>query len=118
MPPAANTPPPPGAAGMATPQKKAGDEGAARTNIQISMNMLEQALPVFGSESDEGKVILKALTGLANAFGKDKERDLVPAQIMQLLKAEPSLGGGAMQKAMQPQGGGAPGGQPPPMMGG
>lgn len=101
---------PPGAAGMATPQKKSGEEAAAKTNLQIAMNMCEQALPVFGSETKQGKAILKALNILGDVFGNDGEQELVPAQIMQLMKSEPSMGGGMMQKAMQGGPGGAPGG--------
>lgn len=88
---------------MATPQPKAGLQAAARTNIHIAMNMLEQALPIFGSESDEGKAILQTLSKLSNKFGKSDEGDLVPAQIMQLMRAEPSMGGGTPQQQMMRQ---------------
>lgn len=88
---------------MATPQPKTGLQAAARTNIHIAMNMLEQALPVFGSESDEGKAILQTLSKLATKFGKSDDGDLVPAQIMQLMRSEPSLGGGSPQQQIMQQ---------------
>lgn len=91
---------PPTAAGMPTPQRPAGLMAAAGANIQIAMNMLEQALPVFGSESKEGKAVLKVLSMLSKDFGHSTDRELVPSQIMQMVKAEPSLGGGTAAQMM------------------
>jgi hypothetical protein len=91
---------PPTAAGMPTPQRPAGLMAAAGANVQIAMNMLEQALPVFGSESKEGKEVLKVLSMLSKAFGHSGDRELVPSQIMQMVKAEPSLGGGTAAQMM------------------
>src|ERR1700679_3505675 len=91
---------PPAAAGMPTPQKKAGLIAAAGANIHIAMNMLEQALPVFGSETKQGKGILKVLSMLSAEFGQNMDKELVPSQIMQMARQEPSMGGGsAMQQA-------------------
>jgi hypothetical protein len=80
------------------------------------MNMLEQALPVFGSESKEGKSILKILGMLSKEFGKQDASDLVPAEILQMNKSLPQAGGGTeVQRMLQKMqmGGGAPGGAPP-----
>lgn len=94
----------PGAAPMASPQPKEGQKEAARVNVHIAMNMLEQALPVFGSESKEGKAILKHLSGLSKDFGKDDASDLVPAEVMQLFKSLPQMGGGTdVQRMLQQQ---------------
>lgn len=97
---------------MAKPQEKEGLKEAARVNIHISMNMLEQALPIFGSESKEGKSILKILNMLAKDFGQNDASDLVPAEVMQMNKALPQAGGGTevqrMLQKMQQQGGGQP----------
>ena len=90
---------------MVTPQPKKGLEAAARTNVHIAMNMLEQALPHFGSESEEGETILKILTKLASKFGKSDDKELVPAQIMQLMRSEPSMGGMTPQMQAMQQGG-------------
>lgn len=104
--------PKPGGAPMAKPQEKEGLKEAARVNIHISMNMLEQALPIFGSESKEGKSILKILNMLAKDFGQNDASDLVPAEVMQMNKALPQAGGGTevqrMLQKMQQQGGGQP----------
>ena len=96
---------------MAKPQEKEGLKEAARVSIHIAMNMLEQALPVFGSESKEGEQILKILAMLSKGFGKRDASDLVPAEVLQMNKSLPQAGGGTevqrMLQQMQQQGGGA-----------
>lgn len=110
--------PKPGGTPMAKPQEKEGKKEAARVNIHIAMNMLEQALPVFGSESKEGKSVLKILGMLAKDFGKQDASDLVPAEVLQMNKQLPQAGGGTevqrMLMQMQKQGGGAQPQQPQP----
>ncbi len=100
--------PKPAGAPMAKPQQKEGMKEAARVNIHIAMNMLEQALPVFGSESKEGGSILKILGMLGKEFGKSDASDLVPAEVLQMNKALPQAGGGTevqrMLQQMQKQG--------------
>ncbi len=104
---------------MAKPQEKAGIKEAARVNIHIAMNMLEQALPAFGSESKEGKSVLKILSMLSKEFGKNDASDLVPAEVLQMNKSLPQAGGGTevqqMLAKMQQQGG-APAAKPPGAM--
>ena len=104
--------PKPAGTPMAKPQEKEGLKEAARVNVHISMNMLEQALPVFGSESKEGKSILKILNMLSKEFGDQDASDLVPDEILQMNKSLPQAGGGSevqrmLQKQMQ-QGGAQP----------
>lgn len=108
---------------MPMPQDKEGLKEAARINVHIAMNMLEQALPVFGSETKEGKAILKHLSGLGKDFGDSDTSDLHPAELRQLVGAMPQAGGGSevqkmlMQQAQQKGGGGQPQpGQPQPTM--
>lgn len=98
---------------MAKPQQKEGVKEAARVNIHIAMNMLEQALPAFGSESEEGKKVLKILSMLSKEFGKTDASDLTAAEILQMNKSLPQVGGGTdvqrMLQQMNQQGGaGAP----------
>lgn len=130
-------PPPPlpggGTAGpagtpMASPTNQEGSKTIARVKVHVAMNMLEAALGDFGSETDEGKVILKNLTTLANTFGDRDDSDLAPAELMQMFKSMPQVGGGNdMQKKiaemMKGGGAGAPGapggaqgGMQPPQM--
>jgi len=89
---------------MAKPQEKEGLKEAARVNVHIAMNMLEQALPIFGSEEKEGKSILKILNMLSKDFGKSDASDLVPAEILQMNKSLPQAGGGTeVQRMLQKQ---------------
>ena len=109
----------PGGAPMSTPQDKRGLKAAAQTNVHIAVNMLEEALPAFGSESQEGAKILAALKTLGGLIGKRDTSDLVPAEIMQMVRRLPQMGGGTdvqkqiMKQMQQPQG--APQQPQPPM---
>lgn len=127
MPPGGPGAPPPGAGGpgmggptptpMSTPQPMEGMQKAARVNVQMAVKMLQRELPHFELDSDQGKALLSALKTLSSGFGKteDKDQELIPAEIMQLLsQVGPGAGGGA-----KPPGPGAPppgaGAPPPPM---
>lgn len=99
----------PAAAPMNTPQKKDGEREKGRVHVHVAINMLEAALPPFGAESKEGKVILAVLAKLANTFGDSNASDLVPAELMSAVKNAPQMGGGPeMQRklAAMMQGGG------------
>lgn len=94
---------------MSTPQEKKGLKAAAATNVHIAVNMLEEALPAFGSESPEGQKILKALNTLGSMVGKRDTSDLVPAEVLQMVRQLPQMGGGTqvqqqILKQMQGQG--------------
>lgn len=99
----------PAAAPMSTPQKKKGLQAAAATNCHIAVNMLEEALPAFGSESPEGQKILKALQQLSSLVEKRDTSDLVPAEILQMVRRMPQMGGGTqvqqqiLKQMQQPQ---------------
>ena len=100
---------PPAAAPMSTPQEKKGLKAAAATNIHIAVNMLEEALPAFGSESQEGGKILAALKSLSSMVAKRDTSDLVPAEVLQMVRQLPQMGGGTqvqqqILKQMQGQG--------------
>lgn len=105
----------PVSAPMSTPEPKQGEKQNAMINVSLAMDLLEQTLPALGSETDEGKTILIALTGLSKKFGKSEGRskELAPAELMQMMHNLPQMGGMSPEmKAMQ---GGAPGGAPPGM---
>lgn len=99
----------PAAAPMSTPQQKKGLQAAAATNCHIAVNMLEEALPAFGSESPEGQKILKALQSLSSLVSKRDSSDLVPAEILQMVRRLPQMGGGTnvqqqiLKQMQQPQ---------------
>ena len=115
----------PVSAPMSTPQDAKGDKGGAMAQVQMAVDLLEQTLPAFGSDTDEGRVILDSLSKLSKQFGdkKDKARGLIPSEIMNLVASLPKGSGGGMPPgAGAPPGGmppgAAPGAQPPqpPMM--
>ena len=107
---------PPMAAPMLTPEDAKGDQAGAKVNIQIAMDLMQQALPAFGSESVEGKKILDVLTSLARVFGETegKTRELIPAEILQMVQSLPQTGGAsaAMKSMLQAP---IPGTQEPPL---
>lgn len=74
----------------------------------MAVKMLERCLPAFGSQSEEGKSVLKAISALAKAFGKqeDETQELMPAEMKTLLAGLSGPG------AAGPPGG-APAGPPP-----
>jgi hypothetical protein len=89
---------------MSGPQEKKGLKAAAHTNVHIAVNMLEEALPAFGSESPEGAKILAALKTLSQLIGKRDTSDLVPAEVLQMASRLPQMGGGTdVQRMIQQQ---------------
>ena len=113
--------PGPGATPMAAPQKKEGKDQRAMMQVHIAMNMLEQALVTFGTESDEGAAVLKVLTTLGKKFGDSSTDDLHAAELQEMVASNPSSGGGSemqqkilgmMQGRAPAQLPGRPGGMP------
>jgi hypothetical protein len=86
----------PGGGPMSTPGPKEGEIQKARVNISMVFQLLEQSLPAFGSQSEEGKSVLQALSTLTKRFGKDRQKadQLIPAELMQLVQSVPGMGGG------------------------
>lgn len=111
---------PPVSSPMSTPQSNEGEKQGAMAQIQMATKILEQTLAAFGSETEEGQAVLDALRGLGKKFGSsgEKGRDLIPAEIMNMVSGMPQ----SAQAQMQPPGAGAPPPgaappqQPPPMM--
>jgi hypothetical protein len=108
---------------MSTPEPKMGSKEAALINISMAMDLLEQSLPAFGSESSEGQKALNAIRQLSGLIGprKSKTNELQQSEILQMLQTLPQAGGAtpegkAMAQApipgMPPSGGMPP---PPPM---
>jgi hypothetical protein len=120
-------PPPGGAPGtgpagapMSGPQPAEGDRQNAMITISLAMDLLEQALPPLGSESDDGQTVLDALNKLGKKFGtaRSKSQDLIPAELAQLMAAHPQMGGMSPEaKSMGQQPAiPMPGGMPPGAM--
>jgi hypothetical protein len=94
---AAKTNSPPSAGPMTTPQPKEGLEQAATIKIAMVFQMLEQALPAFGSPTPKGKAIVSAIRTLTTAFGADrgKAEQLIPAELAELTSSVSGAGGGS-----------------------
>lgn len=105
---------------MSTPQPQDGAKQGGMVQIAMAIEMMQQALPQVGSHTEEGKSILKALTQLSKHFGKPKQRELIPAEVAQMVGAMPQVGGGGPDLQAMMQGQGSPQqmqpGGPPGMM--
>lgn len=116
-PPVAGSPaePSPSAAGMMNPTQPKGAQEKAKVDVLLAIHQLEVALAPWGSGSKEGKAILKSITALAKAFGKDEEttQELQPAAEKQMIAN--LAGPGAPPKPQGPPPGGPPPGAPPQM---
>jgi len=86
---------PPMASPMSTPEPKMGSKEAALINISMAMDLLEQSLPAFGSESAEGQKALNAIRQLSGLIGprKGKTNELQQSEILQMLQTLPQAGG-------------------------
>jgi hypothetical protein len=108
---------PPMASPMSTPEPKMGNREAAMINLSMAQDLIEQALPAIGSDSDDGRAALAAISAINKVIGakKAKTNELQPAEILQMLQNLPQAGGASPEmKAMA----GAPAipgmGTPPP----
>lgn len=92
-----NAPVPPMASPMATPEPRMGSQEASRINIGLAMDLLEQALPGLGSESEDGQKVMAALRSLTGMMGARSGRtnSLKNAEILQMLQSLPGAGGGS-----------------------
>ena len=98
--------PGPSAAPMSTPQEPEGQKQGGMVQIAMALELMQQALPQIGSHTPEGQSILKALTQLSKHFGKPDSKELIPAEVAQLVGNTPSVGGGGpdLQALMKQQG--------------
>ena len=86
----------------------------ARVQVVLARKLLEQAVPVLGAGSDEGKKILKALSQLTDIYQGAPAGGIQQAELKSLASQAPA----GPQPTPQPQPGGmAMGGPVPQMMG-
>jgi hypothetical protein len=80
---------------MSTPEPKLGNKEGAMVNISMAMDLIEQALPSLGSESDEGQKALAAIRALTGLLGPKKQKtgELQQSEIIQMLQNLPKAGG-------------------------
>lgn len=86
---------PPMGSPMSTPEPKLGNKEGALVNIGIVIDMLEQSIPAFGADSEEGRVVMDTISKLNKMLGgrKAKTNELQQAEIMQLMQTLPQAGG-------------------------
>ena len=77
-----------------------GDVELARANVMIAVAHLEKQLPLLGTDSDEGKALLSALSTLSKKFSGKKSEDLAPAELMSLMASQPDAVKQAMMREM------------------
>ncbi len=81
----------PSSSGMVFPQEKKGDILVGKTKVRLAMNVLGQALEKLGVDSKEGKKVLSTLNSLSDEFGDQVSNELVPSQILELVRGEALL---------------------------
>jgi hypothetical protein len=106
---------PPTASPMSTPEPKMGSQEGAMINLSMAMDLIEQALPALGSESEQGQKALAAIRSLTGVIGprKGKTNELQQSEILQMLQSLPK-GVGPDAMGSPPMAGPAGGGMPPP----
>lgn len=80
-----------------------GEKEIAMANVMIAVAHLEKQLPLLGTDSEEGKALLSALSTLSKKFSGKKSEDLAPAELMQLMGSQPD----SIQQAIMKEMGGA-----------
>lgn len=108
---AMNPPMPPAGpqgAPMAQPTPNEGARQMAAVQVEAAMQMLEQALPALGSNTEEGAAVLRAMGTLSKSFQRSRSKDLVPAQIAEMARAQKQSPIADLMAGGAPQGGGAP----------
>ena len=118
------TPPPaeqgamtaPMASPMTTPEPQEGNMEQARLNVMMALDMLQNALQEFGMESEEGDALREAISEIIEKFGQREAstRELMPAEIMNLIQTLPQAGGATPEARAIAQAP-VPGTQQPPM---
>lgn len=110
--------PGPMAAPMSTPQEPAGTKQGGMVQVTMALELMSQALPQIGAHTEEGQAVLTALKSLSKLFGQPKQKELIPAEVAQMVGGLPQMGGGgpdlqAMMRGPQaPQQMMPPGGMP------
>jgi len=99
---------------MMTPQPAAGHAAVGTAEVQLAITALQSAMTKVGALSKKGGAILKAITALTNEFKdvEDQGKQIMPAQILSLLKRQQGAGAGSPPPAGPPAGGAPPA---PPM---
>ena len=83
----------PAGAPMTQPEMPEGQRMSAMAEMGTALDIMQNALPKLGVDTPEGQAVQQALMLLAEIFGNYRSRmtELQPAQIMQLMRALPTL---------------------------
>jgi hypothetical protein len=90
---------------MAQPTANEGSRQMGMVQVETAMQMLEQACATLGTGTKEYTAAEKALGALSKVFNRSKAKELVPAQIAEMARAQqqspiaPLMSGGAPQGA-------------------
>ena len=111
----AASPAAPAASPMATPAPKMGNIEAAKINIGMAIDLIEQSLPALNSESPEGQKAVAALRALTGIVGprRGAVNELQPSAILNLMHSLPQGMGGPPEAKALGGGAGGPPGMPP-----
>ena len=101
---------------MTTPEPQEGNMEQARLNVMMALDMLQAALQEFGMGSEEADALQEAISEITEKFGQRESstRELMPAEIMNLVQTLPQAGGATPEARAIAQAP-VPGTQQPPM---
>jgi hypothetical protein len=96
-----------------TPQQPKGEQATADAGIKVAVRLLERALVAHGSDSEKGGAILKSLSALGKAFGREEDQslDIMPSEVKTALMAPAGEPSGGPQTPTE-----SPGATPPAAM--
>ena len=86
------------------PIPPAGELEIAKSNVSIAISLLEKQLGIFGAGSEEGEALLRSLVILSKKFSGTRSEDVAPAELMQVMGAQPDKYKQAMLKEMSASG--------------
>jgi hypothetical protein len=94
--------------GVTTGGGAKGLQEAHKASVQTVIKVLEEGLPVWGSDSEQGTAIMKALQTLTKAFGTDPASDITKAHVQNLQDVlagpqGPTTPGAGQQQPQGPQ---------------
>lgn len=106
----------PMASPMTTPEPQEGNMEEARLNIMMALDLLQNASQSFPPETPEGAALQKVVGDITREFGQRESstRELMPAEIMNLVQTLPQAGGASPEARVIAQAP-VPGTQQPPM---
>lgn len=98
---------------MAQPTPNEGNRQMGAVQVESAIQLLDRALGEFAPSSPEHAAVVRAIGSLSKHFNRQKSKELIPAQLMELVQAnKASPMEGVMSSPQTPP---APAGGPPGM---